>query len=333
MAAGMEIGSRVERGVHWDRGPGVGTAPGRGTVTKVDSSFEVFVKWDRTGQICGPYSMGHDGGRYHLSLLVTAAMVMVPYLESDLKVLDAASLRSCAEATEAVKESRCDQVVGLQCNSLPAVSLTVLKECAKGTYGNYGWLRQPGLQGLQMVSPLQQHLEAALAMPRLRALSITNITGPQLQQVTHLLGQGGQLAWVQRLELHCPFGAPLFMLTSLATPSRKGSLRWLRCGVHPLVVALVLMRAHADSLEELQLVAATTEPYGLTYGCPDLAQQLRGCGFKKLNRMVLLRHDAYDGACRHDNTSCKAQMASLWEMFVESNLRPTMLCSLCDRVA
>ncbi|XP_034240397.1 uncharacterized protein LOC117644856 isoform X2 [Thrips palmi] len=319
MAAVMVAGSRVARGRDWPEGAKAdGTPPGPGTVVAKVSSTQVSVKWDRTGQTHS-CSMGNNG-KYHLRLLPP---VMVPYLETLGGTYDMASVSSSKEAGEVVRKQSFEQAVGLQCTASPTVSLTVLQLCAARTapvYSGYS-TNDRGLRGLHLVSPQQQHLEAALAMPRLQALSITNVTSPQLQQVM-------QLASLQRLEVHCPFDAPLTMFAPLATPARPGSLRWLRCGVHPLVAALDLVRAHADSLEELQLVAASTEPYG----CPDLARQLRSCGLKKLKRLALLRHDAYDGACRHDKESCSAQMKHLCEVFAESNPRPVMLCGACDRV-
>ena len=85
-------------------------------------------------------------------------------------------------------------LVGLPCHTFPPWSQKVLEQVA------------PHLEGLQMVSPLPRHLDVVLAMPHLKALSITGVTGEQLQLVS-------QMASLRRLELHCKLDAPLPVLT------------------------------------------------------------------------------------------------------------------------
>ncbi|XP_034242105.1 uncharacterized protein LOC117645790 [Thrips palmi] len=198
-------------------------------------------------------------------------------------------------------------LVGLQCNVAPAWSQKVLE------------LTAPHLKGLQAVSPLQRHLDRILVMPHLQALCLTNVTGQQARQVS-------QMASLRRLELHCPLDAPLpELLLPRAVP--PAGLRWLRCGVEPLVTALALVQAHASTLEELQLVTASVDPAG----CPDLVTELKRCSLKNLHRVVLLRHTAYGEQCRHDHPSCKDQLQRLWLMFGESDLFADILCSECDK--
>ncbi|XP_034236251.1 uncharacterized protein LOC117642302 isoform X2 [Thrips palmi] len=174
----------------------------------------------------------------------------------------------------------------------------------------------PRLQGLQVLAPLQRHLDVMQAMPHLHSLSVIGATGEQLQVVS-------QMASLRRLEVHCPLDAPLPVL---AFPGAQARLQWLRCGVHPLVSALALMRAHAATLEELQLVAASDEPYG----CPDLAEELRRLRFQSLRRMVLLRQTGHNAPCRHTRDTCRVQVHQLWDMFAESDLNVTVVCSVCE---
>ena len=195
-------------------------------------------------------------------------------------------------------------MLGLHCDADPQWCQIVLQQVALH------------LDSLQMVNPKQQHLDVVKQMPNLSGLSLNNVTGEQLQVVS-------QMASLRRLELHCRLDAPLPLLTFPATAAR---LRWLRCGVHPLATGLALVRAAEDSLEELQLVAASTEPYG----CRDLALQLQRCRPKKLKRMVLLRGDAYGEFCRHDEGSCKKQIQGISCAFGQSGLVVDVICNFCE---
>ena len=110
--------------------------------------------------------------------------------------------------------------------------------------------------------------------------------------------------------------------------SPSGGLVWLRVGIYPLSTALSLIRAHAATLEELQLVAGCENPYG----CPDLPAQLVGCGFAKLQRLVLLRESPF-GFCDYSEEKCKKQRTALWEAFLAApgNKVLTVLCSYCHK--
>lgn len=57
-----------------------------------------------------------------------------------------------------------------------------------------------------------------------------------------------RMAALRRLEVHCPFGAPLPALSFPPAAAGEG-LRWLRTGVYPLRTALSLMAAHASTLQ------------------------------------------------------------------------------------
>lgn len=142
-------------------------------------------------------------------------------------------------------------------------------------------------------------------------------------------------AGLRRLELHCPFSAPLqdvaFQPLSARSPGSGGAvepqagLQWLRVGVYPLSTALSLLRAHATTLEELQLVAASQEPYG----CPDLHLQLASCGLGALKRLLLVRATVDGKLCRHDQVSCKEQKLKVWDALLETGVTATVTCSEC----
>ena len=109
----------------------------------------------------------------------------------------------------------------------------------------------------------------------------------------------------------------------LRFPENTQGLQWLRCGVYPLAAALAFARANAATLEELQLVAASKEPYG----CPDLARELHLCALNKLTRLVLLRQSGYDAPCRHDERSCTEQKGELTGILRQQG---KVICSECD---
>ncbi|KAJ1520476.1 hypothetical protein ONE63_003602 [Megalurothrips usitatus] len=119
-----------------------------------------------------------------------------------------------------------------------------------------------------------------------------------------LLQEALRVPALRYLEVHCPFDAPL---ECPRLPGRSPSLRWLRAGVYPLLTALALIRQCAATLEELELVAASTDPYG----CPDLGEALRGCELRGLRKLTLLRATVDDTPCRHDELTCREQRLRL----------------------
>ncbi|KAJ1520307.1 hypothetical protein ONE63_004506 [Megalurothrips usitatus] len=179
----------------------------------------------------------------------------------------------------------------------------------------------PTVEVLELISPLEQHVLAVKKMPRLRLLHVS-LPRATLQQVK-LLNQLFELPAFQRLELDCPFEAALPGLR-FATPLAPLGLRWLRSGLHPLRSALSLIRAHAGTLEELELVAATTEPYG----CPDLAGELRRCGLKKLRVLRLLR-GSHCYVCKHNSEKCKIQKLEIYSGLLEAGAICEVECSKC----
>lgn len=197
-------------------------------------------------------------------------------------------------------------LIGVDCSRDPQWCTTVLEQV------------QPHLVALELISPGPQHLEQALGMVHLHSLCLVNATGSLLEQV-HALPS------LRHLEVHARPEEPLPLVQQPPQPASR--LRSLRLGAHPLPAALALARAHAATLKELQLVAATTEPYG----CPDLARELRACGLVKLKRLVLLRENAFGEFCRHDESSCRAQVVSCAFSLLEQDCE--VVCGLnCRKV-
>ncbi|XP_034236237.1 uncharacterized protein LOC117642301 isoform X2 [Thrips palmi] len=307
MAAKMIVGSRVARGRDWDlRWTDDGTPPGPGTVVARTGPASVMVKWDKDAtQRPRPNAVGRNG-IYRLRLL--SPNPLKPHLGAQRgdEILDTDNLSS-AQKKKLLTDGSLAQVrfvAGLPCAYSAAWCEKVLQQVA------------PHLKGLQMVSPSQRHIDVALAMPSLQALCLTDVTAQQLQQVT-------EIASLRSLEVHGQADSPLPLCAFQGTVSR---LKWLRCGIYPLATALGLMRAHADTLEELQLVAASTEPYG----CPDLARALQSCNFNSLTRMVLLRQTGFNTPCRHDKATCKVQMGQLCDIFVKNSRVKILSCTACE---
>ncbi|KAJ1523220.1 hypothetical protein ONE63_001106 [Megalurothrips usitatus] len=130
---------------------------------------------------------------------------------------------------------------------------------------------------------------------------------------------------LRRLEVHCPFESPLPDAAFLRAAPPAG-LRWLRAGLYPLRTALALARAHAATLRELELVAASEQPYG----CPALEEQLQRCGLARLQRLLLIRGAGRTAFCQHEPEECSRQKVKLWEMFMGSGVIVTVACSECD---
>ncbi|XP_034245762.1 uncharacterized protein LOC117647897 [Thrips palmi] len=296
MAAAMAVGCRVARGRDWERGWNYdGPFQRPGTVTHMHADSDVAVHWDcssGTGSLW--FRMGRDG-KYHLRLLAPAPLASLVGLQGGDNCLDLAPITAESNLNNMSKklaDGSLAQVRSIVCTSQPFPQFVqrVLEQTS------------PHLTGLHIRSPLARHLDVVAAMPALRTLCLTSVTETEMRQVR-------SMASLQSLELHCSHHLPLPVMEFPANPA---GLRLLRCGVYPLATALALARAHAQSLENLQLVAASTEPYG----CPDLALELRRCGLRKLKRMVLIRHTAFGSFCRHDRNSCRVQKEELWSMFV-----------------
>ncbi|XP_034236441.1 uncharacterized protein LOC117642400 isoform X3 [Thrips palmi] len=309
MASRIKVGSRVARGKNWERTREVdGKPPGPGTVLarKYRSSNGPFVevKWDRDPtKSVRRYAMERSGNS---SLRLLSATPLRPHLRArDGDVTLDADIVSSVRRKKVAEDGSLAKVKilrGLPCSHFPTWCEKVLQQVA------------PHLKGLQMVSPSQRHIDVALAMLNLQALCLTDVTAQQLQQVT-------EIASLRSLEVHGQADSPL-------TTERYGTLprlKFLRCGVYPLAAALGLMRAHAGTLKELQLVAASCEPYG----CPDLALELLSCGFKTLKRVMLVRTTGYNVPCRHDRDTCKDQRSQIHDAFAESNPIERLACSVC----
>ncbi|XP_034248444.1 uncharacterized protein LOC117649646 isoform X2 [Thrips palmi] len=306
MAAKMEVGARVARGRHWPQGcTSDGTPPSAGTVSSNYGNSDVAVKWDHCIASAATWFR-----RSQLRLVAPAPLTPQIGAADGKHYLDINSIspKTDAAMSKLLTGRNLAQVrvlAGLPCQQFITWSLKVLEQVA------------PLLEGLQLVAPELRHLGVVQAMPNLRALSITDTTREALQMAS-------QMAGLRSLELHCQASAPLSVATPV--PASAAGLQWLRLGVYPLAAALALLRAHAGTLEELQLVAASADPYG----CPDLAGELRGCGLRRLKKVVLLRETAYGAFCRHDTQTCVMQTVQLSNVFLEGGVDVAILCSECN---
>ncbi|XP_026288467.1 uncharacterized protein LOC113213575 isoform X2 [Frankliniella occidentalis] len=180
----------------------------------------------------------------------------------------------------------------------------------------------PRVEVLGLSNTDDDHLHmAATQMPCLRALHLTRVTRKQLLEVARMRQLRRLEVYSNHKELH-----ELSGLEFASPADGADGLRWLRVGLYPLRTALALASAHAASLEELHLVAASKDPYG----CTDLAVELRRCGFRALSRLVLVRRTT-DYFCRHDEEECVKQKRSLYCNFLP-NARVSVQCSACDAV-
>ncbi|XP_034252058.1 uncharacterized protein LOC117651809 [Thrips palmi] len=338
----LKVGSRVAPGLdlgkahhQYDRG-------GHGTITSLYSGLErIKVKWDldthsssyATREYCMSLKYGDSWShrkRFDLQLLPVPLKVPLASVPSPLPKEKHMNLETMSADAKAVGRTKLalenDKIVlGLHCDLAPDWSRVVLERTSST------------LEELELVSAQREHMRVVSEMPRLRSLHLRGAglqdaslpLGLQELRIAHVtleqLVQVARMPALLRLEVHCPFDAPLPVLSF--RPAAPGTgLRWLRTGVYPLSTALSLMAAHASTLQELELVASTSAPYG----CSDLAAQLQRCGLVSLRRLVLLRASASGtGLCTHEAAACEQQRVQLWKMFVESGAIVTVLCSEC----
>ncbi|XP_034231516.1 uncharacterized protein LOC117639750 [Thrips palmi] len=228
MASGMEAGAKVARGRDWLTYKEVGEPPGRATVVSKTEDGMVSVVWDQN-KVAGRYRMGFDG-RYDLRLLPSPLMAHIGAKVGDV-FIDAKTTSSTLGpknmslvlTSGALDKARF--IFALPCSVIPFWSQKVLE------------LLAPRLEGLHMLDPLQRHLDVALGMPHLQALSITGVTGEQLKQVS-------QMASLRRLELHCTLAAPLPSVVLRAFLPQP--VRSLTVGFLTVALCCVMLKAESS---------------------------------------------------------------------------------------
>lgn len=307
----MKPGCRVVRGRDWDpKSTRDGTPPQPGVVQSGDFKSGYWtVAW---GQ--GHYFSMGAGGKYELKLLPTLPkrppVGGVQY--SGSLFYDAGTVCSTSDVGAMTRwlqnpPQQIRVVVGLKCNLSPAWSKKVLQKVA------------PTVVVLQLDNPDIEHVRLTTGMPQLKALYLSQVDAKMLELALSLV----QLT---HLEVHCLKTSPLAGLRAPATHT----LKWLRIGVYPLSATLAVLRAHALSLEELELVASATSA-AHPYGCPDLPAELRRCGLVKLKKMVLLREKP-GYFCAHIKAICDQQKLKVMDMFLSiSDIVVNVLCSVCDK--
>ncbi|XP_052124719.1 uncharacterized protein LOC113206702 isoform X1 [Frankliniella occidentalis] len=177
---------------------------------------------------------------------------------------------------------RVTRLVWVHCHADPAWILRLLQRAA------------PTLEQLSVRCPLEAHLRAVHAMPRLRRLWVCgddpNAEPPQLP----------------------------------ALPPGHAGLQWLRVWRLPRATIRFLLRAHGGTLEELQLHVGTAGRRQWPHSCGDLHSLLQQSGLRALRRLVLWRRMFY----RHEPAACSEQRAEVRRVLP----RVEVLCNLCDDV-
>ncbi|XP_026290002.2 uncharacterized protein LOC113214754 [Frankliniella occidentalis] len=176
------------------------------------------------------------------------------------------------------------RLVKVWCHEDPAWSLQLLR-CAA-----------PSLELLSVYFALEDHLrEVHDAMPRLRRLELSG---------------GYALLHAQPPEL------------PTLPPGRDG-LQWLSVGTLPRATTQSLLKAHAGTLEELQLYVGTPGIKEWPDTCGDLHSLLQQSGLQALRRLVLRRW-----GCSHKPVTCSEQRAEVRRVLPGAEV----LCSECDPV-
>ncbi|KAK3918856.1 Transcription factor TGA2 [Frankliniella fusca] len=186
---------------------------------------------------------------------------------------------------------------GVRCHASPAWSLELLQRAA------------PTVETLHVFEPLEHHLHAVHAMPRLRALHVACDTGFVVKTPEVELG---------------------------ALPPGVAGLRRLSARSLPRATLQSLLRAHGGTLEELTLVMGIErniidisgtplgeqdEDASWPRSCGDLHSLLGRCGLRALRRLVLGR-----GTCSHTDTGCEEQLRAVRAALPGVQV----LCDECD---
>ncbi|XP_026293224.1 uncharacterized protein LOC113217512 [Frankliniella occidentalis] len=177
------------------------------------------------------------------------------------------------------------QVVRLFCHNDPAWSLQLLQRAA------------PTLERLRVLYPLEPHLRAVHAMPRLRRLDV----------------EGGAPLFAQPPELPAVG----------ALSSGHAGLQWLRVQYLPRATTQSLLRAHGSTLEELELLVGTAGRGEWPRICDDLHSLLQQSGLRALKRLVLRRWSS-----GHRAAACSEQRAQVLRVLPGADV----LCVECDDV-
>ncbi|XP_052133225.1 uncharacterized protein LOC113213980 [Frankliniella occidentalis] len=212
------------------------------------------------------------------------------------------------------------RLVDVRCQRDPEWSLQLLQRAA------------PSLEELSVHHPSEAHLLAVHAMPRLRRLHVTSVPAPY---------RGNP-------------NIPDFAKPPTEEPRPRHALQWLRVWGLPRVTLGTLLRAHRESLEELQLSVGTAEPL-LEVAAVALVDKMSSCkaepqpwwpynggdlhiqvvrlhdqlplpwrGLRALRRLVLERSSVF-----HDAAHCVRQLAQMRPLVDGAEV----LCDKCDGVA
>ena len=212
------------------------------------------------------------------------------------------------------------RLTGLNCAARRDWSLQLLQACA------------PRLVELQMVQAHQEHLEMLRCMPALRVLTVECV-GEFDPDDEDLDGMSDS---ERRMTLEVIFWHQFNLDNVQFTPlprlsgGASGGLRWLRVGICCWATTKALVRAHADTQQELELCchSHSADAYAVPFW-----------GFKALRRLVLRRSSELSPAMElfHNVPSCASMVRSMRQNLprwtdADGQQRPvTVLCSECDK--
>lgn len=196
---------------------------------------------------------------------------------------------SCCEAkaslSDAVQHQGVRRLKGLHCGRDAAWSLGLLERAA------------PHLEELEAWQLLARHVPLLHAMPCLRRLDVTGSDG-----------------------LCCTKKPPVLP----ALPSSHTGLEWLCVQDLPRETTLSLLRAHGATLRTLSLFVGTGRGHSAwPETCKNLADFLRCCQLKVLDRLILVRPPDYS----HTERTCTQQVEDA-EGVLGNNVQ--ISCSICN---
>ncbi|KAK3931588.1 F-box DNA helicase 1 [Frankliniella fusca] len=153
------------------------------------------------------------------------------------------------------------------------------------------------------------------AAPTVERLSVRGIGEPHLHAV-HAMPR------LHRLYLECPQDAMRTVPPELGPlPEGHDGLRWLRAWSLPRGTLQSLLRAHAATLEELEMWVGSPGKKEWPFSCSDLHYLLGQCGLQRLRKLLLWR-----GNCSH--SKCKEQLAALSQALPGTEI----MCDKCHGV-
>lgn len=102
----------------------------------------------------------------------------------------------------------------------------------------------------------------------------------------------------------------------LPAPPRPSSVRFIRIMDLPRTTTQCLLKAHAASLETVELTLGADRTSEWPIGCSDLDELLSPCGL----HISELQLERYDCGAQHDHSGCSAQKAAVRRVLPECHV-------------